>query len=189
MENYSKKLIVLTSPSGGGKSTLARYLMKKYSGLKFSVSATTRAKRPRETDGKDYFFLSKEEFRFNIDKGRMIEYEEIFGNYYGSLRSEVENALKGSYKLLFDVDVKGALSLRKAYPDDTLLIFINPPSVEVLKERLLNRNTELFDEISRRLERAKMEINQANLFDIVIVNKDLAELYKAADEVAKLYDF
>ena len=119
-----KQLIVLSAPSGSGKTTVARHLLTKFPALEFSVSATTRGIRPNEVGGRDYHFLTREEFRAAIERGDLIEYEEIFGNYYGTLRSQVQAAIDRGAHVVFDVDVKGALSLLHAFPEDTLLIFI-----------------------------------------------------------------
>jgi len=132
-KSFKKQLIVLSAPSGAGKTTIAHYLLSRFADkLRFSVSATTREKRPGEIDGKDYHFLSRKEFEHRIAEGKLIEYEEIFGNYYGTLHSEVDGALERGEFLVFDVDVKGAFSLRLCYPDDTFLLFIAPHSVESL---------------------------------------------------------
>jgi guanylate kinase len=170
-----KSLLALSSPSGGGKTTIARYLMTKHKDMRFSISATTRSKRPREEHGRDYYFISKYEFENKIKNNKLVEYEEIYGNYYGTLKSEVDRAIEAGEKLIFDIDVKGALSLRAAYPEESLLIFISPPSVEELERRLRGRSTESDEDISRRVSRAKMEMEYAEKFDYVVVNKVLKE--------------
>jgi guanylate kinase len=175
-----KSLLVLSSPSGGGKTTIARHLMKNHRDMRFSISATTRQKRPKEQHGRDYYFLSKDEFEDKINNDQLVEYEEIFGNYYGTLKSEVENAIIAGEKLIFDIDVKGAFSVRNAYPEESLLMFISPPSVSELERRLRRRSTESDEEIARRIARAKMEMEHAERFDYVVVNKILSE---AKDEV------
>lgn len=183
MKDKIKRLVVLASPSGGGKSTVARYLFKKYPELQFSISATTRKKRPGETYGIDYYFLTKEDFLSRIERGDLIEYEEIFGNYYGTLKSEIDKALLTGGTMLFDIDVKGALSLRKHYPDDTLLIFLKPPSVEELERRLRRRSTEDDAQIATRLARAKEEMEHESKFDHIIINEDLEETFREVDEI------
>lgn len=170
-----KRFIVLSSPSGGGKTTVAKYLMGKYPQISFSISATTRNIRTGEVDGKDYYFLSKEEFKSKIEQDELVEYEEIFGNYYGTLVSELQRAKNEDKILLFDVDVKGALSIRKFYPEESLLIFLSPPSIEILEQRLRNRKTENEEQLSIRLARAKSEIDQAEIFDYLIINNLLDE--------------
>lgn len=180
-----KQLIVLSAPSGGGKTTVARRLLEAYPQLRFSVSATTRQMRPGETHGKDYFFLSHEEFLRRIDEGDLLEYEEIFGNLYGTLRSEVERSLHDGVPLIFDVDVKGALSVRKAFPDDTLLMFISPPDMAILEQRLRARSTESDEQIRLRLARAAMEMQYIGQFDIVIINDDLQKTLLAAEQAVQ----
>ncbi len=180
-----KQLLVLSAPSGGGKTTVARRLLAAHPQLRFSVSATTRPMRPGETHGKDYFFLSREEFLRRIDEGDLLEYEEIFGNLYGTLRSEVERSLRDNVPLIFDVDVKGALSVRKAFPDDTLLMFIAPPDLEVLEQRLRARSTESDEQIQLRLARAAMEMQYADRFDVVIVNDDLQQTLMEAERAVQ----
>ena len=135
-------LFVLSAPSGSGKSTIARSILQQFDGLAFSVSATTRARRPKETDGKDYFFLSREEFERRIAENGLIEWEEIYGNLYGTLKTEVDRVLADGGHLLFDIDVKGALSIKKRYGARAVLIFIRPPSMDVLRERLVRRGTD-----------------------------------------------
>ncbi len=172
------KIIVLVAPSGSGKTTIAQRLLKDFQQLTFSVSATTRKQRPNETNGKDYHFLSHKEFQQKIDNGDFIEWEEFYsGKRYGSLRSEVENQLENGYFILFDVEVKGALNIKKTYSNDCLAIFIKPPTLEELKKRLINRGTETAQTLKQRLERAKMELDQEKNFDAVVVNDDLEEAY------------
>jgi len=174
MENITKKrLIVLSSPSGGGKSTVARYLLKTFQKLKFSISATTRPQRPKELHGKDYYFISKDEFLLKVSDNQFVEHEEIFGNHYGTLHSEVDNAFKRDECLLFDIDVKGAISVRNAYPNDSLLIFLAPPRPEVLEERLRKRQTESEEQIKIRLERNAIEMSYKDEFDYVVINEVL----------------
>lgn len=182
-----KSLIVLSSPSGGGKTTLAKHLIALYPEIKFSTSATTRKKREGEINGKDYFFLSKDEFNEKIDRDELIEYEEIFGNYYGTLRNVTENAINQDELLIFDIDVLGALSIKEAFPNDSLLIFISPPSFEILEERLRNRKTETEDQIKIRLSRAEMEMSHKDEFDHILINQDLETSKKKIEEIAKQY--
>lgn len=175
-------LIVISAPSGCGKTTIARELQRRHPEILFSVSATTRPKRPREVDGKDYFFLSKDEFQRKVAAGELVEWEEIYGDYYGTLKSEVERALSTNTPMVFDVDVKGALTIKQKYPA-AVLIFVKPPSMEALKERLMKRRTESEDALKKRLERVPMELEQGRSFDHSVVNDDIT---RAVDEVEKI---
>lgn len=182
----SKRLIVLSAPSGAGKTTVARHLLENFPMLNFSVSATTRQRRPNETHGKDYYFLNREDFKQRIADDDLIEYEEIFGNYYGTLRSVVKESITRGEFILFDVDVKGAVSLRKAFPNDSLLIFVAPPNLSVLAQRLRDRHTETDEQIAVRLARAEMELAHQHEFDYVLVNSILDEtLQSAANIIAR----
>ncbi len=164
---------------------MARHLLSTFPQLRFSISATTRAKRPAEEHGRDYFFLQREEFVHRVSGGDMIEYEEIFGNLYGTLRSEVQKSIQEGQHILFDVDVKGAISLRHAFPNDALLIFIAPPSQDVLEQRLRARSTESEDQLKLRLQRAEMEMSLQDEFDVVIVNDRLDATLHRAEEVVQ----
>jgi guanylate kinase len=136
-------------------------------------------------NGKDYFFLTKAEFEERIRIGDLVEWEEIYGNYYGTLKSEIDRALQRGDVMLFDVDVKGALSIRRHFPNDSVLIFINPPSFEVLKKRLEDRNTENPETLKRRLERVPMEMEQGKQFDFQVINDDLQKAINEVDEIVR----
>jgi guanylate kinase len=181
----SGKLIVIAAPSGCGKTTIAKAILMKYPDMLFSVSATTRPMRSGEVNGKDYFFLSKAEFEERLRIGDLVEWEEIYGNYYGTLKSEIDRALQQGYVMMFDVDVKGALSIRRHFPGDSVLIFINPPSFEVLKKRLEDRNTENPETLTRRLERVPMEMEQGRQFDFQVINDDLQKAINEVDEIVR----
>ena len=174
------KLIVISAPSGCGKTTIVREIFKRHPGLKFSVSATTRKQRNGEVNGRDYFFLSKEEFEKRIQHEDLVEWEKIYDNYYGTLKSEVDSALQAGTTMMFDIDVKGALNVKKKYPNDAVLIFIEPPSFEILRQRLVNRKTETEEVVRKRLERVPMELEKGKEFDFRVVND---KLEKAIDEV------
>jgi guanylate kinase len=180
-----KHLIVLSAPSGAGKTTVARHLLKTFPEMKFSVSATTRDMRSGETNGKDYFFLTRDDFRRKIEEGDLVEYEEIFGNYYGTLKSFVADSISRGEFVVFDVDVKGALSLRAAFPHDTLLLFVAPPSIEVLEQRLRSRHTETDEQVRTRLSRAEMEMAHQDMFDVVLVNSDLELTLNTAEALIR----
>jgi guanylate kinase len=190
--NYmpQKRLFIFSAPSGAGKTTIAKHLLAQYSHLTFSVSATTRPPRlPQEVHAKDYYFFTKEEFAQAIEKKELAEYEQIFGNYYGTMKSEINAALEAGKALVFDIDVKGALSLQHAYPDDALLIFVAPPSMEILKQRLRERNTESEEQLQLRLARAEMELQQQEKFDEIIVNDNLEQAFQAARDLVQKYHF
>lgn len=176
-------LIVVSAPSGAGKTTIVKAILANYPSMLFSVSATTRPKRETETDGNDYFFLARDEFERRIKSGELVEWEEIYGNLYGTLKSEVEKALASGKSMLFDIDVKGGLSIKRKYPNDSLLIFIRPPSVEVLEARLRNRKTEDDETFKRRMARVTMEMGMASQFDHQVINDNLQV---AIEEVDKL---
>lgn len=178
------KIIILVSPSGGGKSTIAKRLFEDFDNLKFSVSAATRAPREGEINGVHYFFISKESFGEKIEAGEFIEWEEFYGgNRYGTLRSEVDKKLESGYFILLDIEIKGALNVKKIYGDQSLGIFIKPPSFEVLKQRLIDRGTETDDSLSLRLERAQKELTYADQFDRIIINDNLESAYHEVKEV------
>ncbi len=176
---------MLSAPSGSGKTTIARAIQQKYPGMLFSVSATTRPPRDGEIDGKDYFFLAKEDFQQRVRAGDLVEWEEIYGNFYGTLKSEGDRALGQGRIMLFDVDVKGALSIKRVYPGDSILIFIKPPSFDALRERLLNRKTEDEATIRRRLDRVPMELEKGNEFDWQVVNDDLRVAIDNVNEIIR----
>jgi guanylate kinase len=173
------RLIVISAPSGAGKTSIARAILARHPGMRFSVSATTRAKRPGEVDGRDYFFLTRKEFERRVAAGAFAEWEEIYGDLYGTLMSEIDRALGAGENLVFDVDVKGGLSIKALYPE-ALLVFVQPPGVEALYERLRNRHTEDGAALARRMERVPMELSLGMRFDHRVVN-DVLE--RAIDEV------
>jgi guanylate kinase len=177
------KLIVISAPSGSGKTTIANALLRRHPEFMFSVSATTRAKRPNEKHGKHYYFLTKEEFKQAIEKNELVEWEEIYGNYYGTLKHVVDGALTQGKIVLFDVDVNGGLSIKKQYPEDAVLIFIKPPSLEDLKRRLQRRNTEDDVQLKHRLDRVPMELDRGLLYDYSVVNDDLNKAIDEVDEI------
>lgn len=170
--NRGAKLVAFSAPSGSGKTTICRLLLERNPAFSLSISATTRPPRGSEVDGVDYVFLSKEAFLEKVSAGEFLEHEEVFGRYYGTLKSTVENFLANGRTVLFDIDVKGALNVKKAYPD-ALLIFIKPPSLEELRRRLTGRNTDKPEEIERRLKRIELEYAAAEEFDHIVVNDNL----------------
>ncbi len=179
------KLIVFAAPSGTGKSTIAKAILEAFPNISFSVSATTRPIREGEQNGREYYFISKSEFEEKLKRGEFIEYSKHFDNYYGTLKSVAERALSSGKHLLLDLDVHGSMAVKKLYGPRALLIFIKPPSLEVLRSRLMSRRTETAETIQRRLERAEYELSFCNQFDAVVVNDSLQ---KAIDEVKSLID-
>jgi guanylate kinase len=183
----SGKALIFSAPSGSGKTTIVRHLLQTNSDLGFSISASTRDKRGRsEQHGKDYYFLTPEEFKSKIDSEEFIEWEEVYaGNFYGTLKSEIQRIWDEGKNVIFDVDVKGGMNLKKYFGDKALAVFVKVPSIEILKERLLDRGTETEESISRRLFKAKFEMSFQDKFDVVLVNE---ELEKSLAEAQTLYD-
>ncbi len=176
------KLIVISAPSGAGKTTIVHYLLNAGLGLEFSVSACSRPKRFNENHGKDYHFFSVEEFKSKIKRGEFVEWEEVYPDfYYGTLHSEIERIWTKGNHVIFDVDVVGGLNLKKKFPEETLAIFIKPPSIEVLEERLKSRSTDPDDEIRKRVQKSKKELEYASGFDVVVVNDELEKAKKEAE--------
>lgn len=181
------KLIVIASPSGGGKTSIVKALLERHPEFEFSVSATTREMRPGEINGKDYFFISKEEFERMIERGELAEHEFFYNTYYGTPKREIERALDSGHSMIFDVDVKGAQSIKKHYPDDTIQIFIAPPSQEILEQRLRNRKTESEEKLRRRLERVPMELEIGKTFDHIVINDNLQKAITEVDNIVKKF--
>lgn len=181
------KALIFSAPSGSGKTTIVKHLLANNPTLGFSISASTRDRRGRtEQDGKDYYFLSPDDFKRKIINNDFIEWEEVYaGNYYGTLKSEIERIWKMKKDVIFDVDVKGGLNLKKYFGDNALAIFVKVPSVETLKERLKNRGTETEETLSRRLFKANFEMGFADKFDKIIVNDNLD---RAVLEAQSLYN-
>jgi guanylate kinase len=180
------KLIIFSAPSGAGKTTIVRHLLKKNLNLEFSVSATSRAPRHNETHGKDYYFLSAEEFKKKITNGEFLEWEEVYkGVYYGSLKSEVERIRNHGKNVIFDVDVVGGLDIKKIYGDEARAIFVQPPSIDELLSRLQNRSTETEEKIQMRIAKAEQELSFASKFDVIITNNDLTQACKEAEIVIR----
>ena len=184
------KLFIFTAPSGAGKTTIVKHLLQKYEGLAFSVSATTRQPRAHETHGKDYYFLSVEEWHQRIENGEFLEWEEVYENqYYGTLKSEVERLWALGKAVVFDIEVKGATNIKKYYGEQACAIFVKPPSPEILFERLRNRKTESEDSLRKRIARAAEELTYENTFDIVLLNDILEETLEQAEKIIEKYLF
>jgi guanylate kinase len=181
------KALIFSAPSGSGKTTIVKHLLKNNPDLGFSISASTRDKRGRtEQDGKDYYFLTPEDFKSKIDSNEFIEWEEVYaGNFYGTLKTEIERIWQEGRNVIFDVDVKGGINLKKYFGEKALAIFVKVPSLEVLKARLTERGTESEESLSRRIFKAKFEMTFQDKFDVVLVNE---ELDKSLQEAQRLYD-
>ncbi len=168
------KIVIFSAPSGSGKSTIVNYLLTRGLGLEFSISATSRAPRGQERNGVEYYFMTPEEFKGRIERGEFVEHEEVYaGCYYGTLRSEVERIWGEGHTIVFDVDVKGGLNLKRIFGERALTIFIEPPSIEELRRRLEGRGTDAPEKIEQRLAKASEELGYAGHFDRVVVNDDL----------------
>src|SRR6056297_2061395 len=179
------KLIVFSAPSGSGKTTIVRHLLsKKELNLEFSVSATSREPRNNEIDGKDYYFMSLNEFKQHIKNDDFLEWEEVYrDNFYGTLKSEVERLWSEGKNVIFDIDVAGGLRIKKKFPEQTLAVFVKPPSIDELKIRLKKRSTESDDKINMRIAKASVELATAPQFDKIIKNYDLDIALKEAEEL------
>ena len=178
------RLIIFSAPSGTGKSTIVRYLLEKDLKLQFSISATSRLPRGEEKHGEEYYFLTPDEFRSRIKQGHFLEYEEVYeDNFYGTLKSEVDRILESGYNVVFDVDFVGGLAIKKIYGPKALSIFIMPPSIEELRNRLEKRGTDKPEVIQNRLDKAAHEMSFATQFDAVVMNDDFD---KAKRETVKL---
>ena len=186
MENNRGKLVIFSAPSGSGKSTIVQWLMQEHPelNLAFSISCTSRAPRGTEQHGVEYFFLTADEFKEKIERDEFLEYEEVYeGRYYGTLKSQVDNQRNKGENVVFDVDVKGGCNIKQYYGHDAMSIFIQPPSVEELRRRLISRNTDSMEAIENRIAKAAYELTFAPKFDHVVVNDDLD---KAKEETWRL---
>lgn len=182
------KLIVFSAPSGSGKTTLVRHLLQQEElNLEFSISATSREKRNNETDGKDYYFLDAQAFKNRIKNDEFLEWEEVYrDNFYGTLKTEVKRIWAKGKNVIFDIDVSGGLRIKRKFPDQTIAIFVKPPSIDELKIRLKKRQTESNDKINMRIAKASAELATAPLFDVIVINDDLenaiSESYKLVSD-------
>lgn len=177
-------LFVISAPSGAGKTTIVRRILENNPELVFSVSATSRPKRSGEVEGEDYFFMTKQEFEDRIDDDDLVEYEKLFNDhYYGTLKTFVDDVIQSGKDLIFDIDVKGALSLKNIYGDKSVLIFVKPPNKEVLRERLTNRGTEPNDHIEERLKRIDLEMEKGKEFDYQVINDNLETAVNEVEEI------
>lgn len=182
------KLIIFSAPSGSGKSTIINHLLEQNLNLQFSISATSREPRGQEEHGREYYFLSADEFKQRIADNEFLEYEEVYdGRYYGTLKSEVERILNNGANVIFDLDVLGGCNVKKYYGDKALSIFIQPPSIKELRNRLEARKTETSEQIEMRIARAEKELSYASQFDVVIINDVLKVAQKETLDVIRLF--
>ena len=188
--SFQGKAIIFSAPSGAGKTTIVRYLLEKEIPLLFSISACSRNRRPNEIDGKDYYFLSVDEFKAKVSYNAFVEWEEVYeNNFYGTLKSEIDRIWSSHQHIVFDVDIVGGLNLKKYFGDRALSIFIEPPSLDVLFKRLKNRATENEKSLNKRIEKATQEMKFSSSFDLIIINDRLEKAKKDAfEEVSKFLE-
>ncbi|WP_159518213.1 guanylate kinase [Sunxiuqinia indica] len=178
------KLIIFSAPSGAGKTTVVKHLLQQNFGLEFSISATSRAPRHTETNGKDYYFLSPDEFMQKVDNNEFLEWEEVYkGTCYGTLKEEVERIRNKGNHVIFDVDVVGGINIKKYYSDDALAIFIQPPSIEELRKRLEGRSTDSAEVIDKRVQKAEYELTFAPQFDTILLSEELRKTLANAEKL------
>lgn len=186
--NPAKKLIIITAPSGAGKTSITKFLLQRFPQLSFSISAATRERRHHETDGVDYYFMSPDEFQEKIRDNAFIEWEMVYeGKYYGTLRKELDRIWNKEEVPVLDIDVKGAIHVQQQFPGSSLSIFIEPPSVEELKRRLESRGTETPETLQARVNKAAYEISFKQHFDRIIVNDDLNRACEEAETIIKAF--
>ena len=180
------KLFIFSAPSGSGKTTIVHHLLGLGLGLEFSISACSREPRSNETDGKDYYFLSPEEFRKKIDNDEFLEWEEVYKNqFYGTLKSEVERLRNIGKHVTFDIDVVGGINLKQKFGDQALAVFVQAPSLEIMEQRLRKRETDSEEQVIKRLGKAKDELSFASSFDKILINDNLDESFKKAEKIVK----
>jgi guanylate kinase len=182
------KIFVISAPSGCGKTTLANKLLEDKPDIMASISVTTRDPRPGEMDGKDYHFVAKEKFKKMVARDEFLEHEENFGNFYGTPKKPIKKALKAGRSILLNIDVKGAMRVRRAHPKESVLVFIMPPSITALKKRLHGRKADKAEEIKRRLDLAKREISYKDKYDHIVVNDRLDTAYRKLSKIVMAHE-
>jgi len=188
MDKASEKILIITAPSGAGKTSVTNHLLKLFPQLGFSVSAATRQKRDNETDGVDYYFMSLEEFKQKIQNNEFVEWEMVYeGKYYGTLKMELQRIWDNNKVPVLDIDVKGAIHVQQQFPEKTLSIFIEPPSIEELKRRLQRRGTETKESLEARINKASFELSFKHSFSHTIVNRDLDTARKEVVEIVEAF--
>ena len=182
------KLIIFSAPSGAGKTTIVKHLLTCGFNFGFSISATTRKPRGEEINGREYYFLSQEEFKNKIDNDEFLEWEEVYpGSYYGTLKSEIARICRNGHNIIFDVDVIGGYNIKKIYKDKALAVFVQPPSIEELQRRLIERSTDSAEVINCRIAKAEEEMSYLHCFDVIIVNDQLDIALKEAEETVRAF--
>lgn len=182
------KLLILSAPSGSGKTTIVKHLLNTIPSLEFSITACSREKRDCEIDGKDYYFISVDEFKRRIANNDFVEWEEVYPNsFYGTLKSEIERIWAKNHIVVLDVDVKGGVNLKKIFGDKALSVFVMPPSIEVLKQRLENRCTETPESLTKRVGKAADEMTYSNQFDKILINDNLEKSFQEAETLVKTF--
>ncbi|HAN65464.1 MAG TPA: guanylate kinase [Chitinophagaceae bacterium] len=188
MESPFQKLIIITAPSGAGKTSITRYLMREFPVLEFSISAATRQPRGNEKDGVDYYFISPDDFQHKIQQKEFAEWEMVYeGKYYGTLKSELKRIWNKQHVPVLDIDVKGAIHIQQQYPENKLSIFVEPPSVDELKKRLMSRGTESEESLQARVNKASYELSFKDHFDEVILNDNLENACRKAKELVQRF--
>ncbi len=182
------KLIIITAPSGSGKTTIAKYLLSQLPSLEFSISATTRSQRPNETHGKDYYYVDVEDFKQRIKNNEFVEHEEVYPSvFYGTLRTEIDRIWAAGHHVVFDVDVVGSKNLKEMYGDKALLMFIRLPNYETLEQRLRSRSTETDEQLQTRLNKARLEMEYEQYADVTVLNDNLEEAQQRALQIVSTF--
>lgn len=182
------KLLIFSAPSGSGKTTIVRHLLSLKMGLEFSISATSREPRINEENGKDYYFLSSEDFRKKIDANEFLEWEEVYPDqYYGTLGSEVNKLRQSGKHVIFDIDVEGGVHLKEEFGELAFSVFVQAPSLEIMEKRLRSRGTDSEEQLTKRLQKAKVELSYAEKFDYILINNNLEESLKIAEQIVRKF--